>query len=139
MLEIVYKHNYYLFPSFSFKKNLVIPVKTLKYNFFFFVLEKLKEQKLEIEIPLLYFVVALIRITSLSGKLYIQLKQNKEAKRIYEELLERNPENTFYYSQLLEACQLTSSSDKVDLFRSYQEKFPRALAPRRLPLNFTTG
>lgn len=73
------------------------------------------------------------------GKLYLQLKRNKEAKRVYEELLERNPENTFYYSQLLEACQLSWCSDKVELFRHYQEKFPKALAPRRLPLNFTSG
>ncbi|KAL0273209.1 UNVERIFIED_CONTAM: hypothetical protein PYX00_005941 [Menopon gallinae] len=73
------------------------------------------------------------------GKLYLQLNHNKEAAKIYEELLERNPENTYYYSQLLKARQLVSCADKLELFKSYQEKFPKALAPRRLPLNFTSG
>ncbi|KAK6637267.1 N-alpha-acetyltransferase 15, NatA auxiliary subunit [Polyplax serrata] len=73
------------------------------------------------------------------GKLYLQLKQNKKAAKVYEELLDRNQENIYYYSQLLEACQLKSPSEKVGLFKMYQEKFPKALAPRRLPLNFMTG
>lgn len=73
------------------------------------------------------------------GKLYLQLKQNKEAAKVYEELLDRNQENIFYYSQLLEARQLKSASEKVELFKTYQEKFPKALAPRRLPLNFVSG
>lgn len=73
------------------------------------------------------------------GKIYLQLNRHKEAREVYEGLLDRNPENTFYYQQLLEASQLDKVEDKVELFHKYQEKFPRALAPRRLPLNFTSG
>jgi peptide alpha-N-acetyltransferase len=44
-----------------------------------------------------------------------------------------------YYAKLQEAQQLTTSSEKLKMFSEFQELFPRALAPRRLPLTFATG
>ncbi|KAG8236210.1 hypothetical protein J437_LFUL016214 [Ladona fulva] len=73
------------------------------------------------------------------GKLYLELEQYHEASVVYRELLKRNPENTMYYQKLQDALQLQSVEERLKLFESYQEKFPRAQAPRRLPLNYATG
>jgi len=73
------------------------------------------------------------------GKLYLQLKQFDKAEKVYHELLKRNQENTLYYFKLLEAKQLTDVDQILELFKKFQEEFPRALAPQRLPLNYATG
>ncbi|XP_046394061.1 N-alpha-acetyltransferase 15, NatA auxiliary subunit [Ischnura elegans] len=73
------------------------------------------------------------------GKLYLELEQYREAIIIYKELLKRNPENTMYYQKLQEALQLQTVEERLKLFETYQEMFPRAQAPRRLPLNYATG
>lgn len=73
------------------------------------------------------------------GSLHLQLKQFSDATRIYEELIRRNPENTIYYKKLIEAKQLTNANDIVNFYLDYSEKFPRAMPPRRLPLNYATG
>ncbi|XP_071447544.1 N-alpha-acetyltransferase 15, NatA auxiliary subunit [Hetaerina americana] len=73
------------------------------------------------------------------GKLYLELEQYREAIVVYKELLKRNPENTMYYQKLQEALQLQTVEERLKLFEGYQEMFPRAQAPRRLPLNYATG
>lgn len=73
------------------------------------------------------------------GKLNLELKRYKDAEVYYKELLLRNPENTAYYVRLQEAQQLTTASEKLNMFSEFQEMFPRALAPRRLPLTYATG
>lgn len=40
------------------------------------------------------------------GSLLLELKQFKEAERIYRDLLRRNPENKHYYQELEKALQL---------------------------------
>jgi peptide alpha-N-acetyltransferase len=77
--------------------------------------------------------------TSVAGKLNLELKRYKDAEVYYKELLLRNPENTAYYVRLQEAQQLTTASEKLNMFSEFQEMFPRALAPRRLPLTYATG
>lgn len=69
----------------------------------------------------------------------MELKRYREAEMFYKDLLMRNPENTMYYAKLQEARQLTTASEKLKMFSEFQELFPRALAPRRLPLTFATG
>ncbi|GLG97471.1 NMDA receptor-regulated protein 1 [Gryllus bimaculatus] len=73
------------------------------------------------------------------GKLYLELGRHKDAERIYKQLLHRNPENTGYYIKLQEALQLETSMDRLRMFDEYQALYPRALAPRRLPLNYAKG
>lgn len=73
------------------------------------------------------------------GKLYLDLKRYSEAEDVYHQLLLRNPENTTYYMKLQEAQQLQCTDDILHLFTTYQEYFPRAQAPRRLPLNYASG
>ncbi|XP_067000279.2 N-alpha-acetyltransferase 15, NatA auxiliary subunit [Anabrus simplex] len=73
------------------------------------------------------------------GNLALKLGRYREACGIYSELLKRNPENTMYYTKLQEAQQLETPREKLQMFLEYQETFPRALAPRRLPLNYASG
>ncbi|XP_047121320.1 N-alpha-acetyltransferase 15, NatA auxiliary subunit [Schistocerca piceifrons] len=73
------------------------------------------------------------------GKLYLELKRYREAESIYKQLLMRNPENTSYYMKLQEAQQLKDPDDILRMFAGYQELFPRAQAPKRLPLNYASG
>ena len=80
-----------------------------------------------------------INIFILVGKLYLELERYKDAEKVYKELLLRNPENTHYYFRLQEAQQLKTPEEILSMFKEYQEMFPRALAPRRLPLNYAGG
>ncbi|CAH2002073.1 unnamed protein product [Acanthoscelides obtectus] len=73
------------------------------------------------------------------GELNLKLKQFDKAAEYYEQLIQRNPENTMYYKKLIEAKQLQTSEEIVEFYLQYSEKFPRANPPRRLPLNYATG
>ena len=71
--------------------------------------------------------------------MYLDLQRYSRAEEVYNELIKRNPENTLYYKKMIESKQLCDVDDIVDLFEFYQKQFPRALAPRRLPLNYAVG
>lgn len=78
-------------------------------------------------------------VNHLPGKLRLQLKQYAEAEQVYKELLDINPENTTYYTRLAEAERHSSPSETLHMLQRYEELFPRALAPRRLQLNYATN
>jgi len=78
-------------------------------------------------------------VNHILGKLRLQLKQYAEAEQVYKELLDINPENTTYYTRLAEAERHSSPSETLHMLQRYEELFPRALAPRRLQLNYATG
>lgn len=78
-------------------------------------------------------------VNHLLGKLRLQLKQYAEAEQVYKELLDINPENTTYYTRLAEAERHSLPSETLHMLQRYEELFPRALAPRRLQLNYATG
>jgi peptide alpha-N-acetyltransferase len=73
------------------------------------------------------------------AKYLLQLGQRKEAESIYADLLGRNHENHEYYRMLEQARGAETEADKLQIYTELQERFPRAQAPRRLPLNFLTG
>ncbi|VEN54859.1 unnamed protein product, partial [Callosobruchus maculatus] len=73
------------------------------------------------------------------GDLNLRLKQFDKAAEYYEQLIQRNPENTKYYKKLIDAKRLQKPEDIVDFYLKYSEKYPRANPPRRLPLNYATG
>lgn len=73
------------------------------------------------------------------GKLRLQLQQYAEAVQVYKELLNINPENTTYYAKLAEAERHETPEDTLAMLQSYEDLFPRALAPRRLQLNYAVG
>jgi len=73
------------------------------------------------------------------GRYLIELDRLSEADAVYVDLMKRNPENHDYYRQLEVARNAVTEEGKLKIYDEYHEKFPRAQAPKRLPLNFCTG
>lgn len=71
--------------------------------------------------------------------LLIKLGRPDEARQIFENLLERNPENWAYYEGLERSSLAESEADRLAIYTTYTSKYPRAAAPKRLPLKFVTG
>jgi len=69
----------------------------------------------------------------------LDLENHEEAERLYLELLDRNPENWAYYTGLEHAVRPENTELRLKIYEDAKTKFPRALAPKRLPLNFTAG
>ncbi|XP_071489003.1 N-alpha-acetyltransferase 15, NatA auxiliary subunit-like [Diadema antillarum] len=71
--------------------------------------------------------------------LLLKLKRRDEARLIFEGLLDRNPENWAYYEGM-ERCVLPETEgERLAIYTRCAHKYPRASAPKRLPLNFVTG
>lgn len=73
------------------------------------------------------------------GSIYLKLERWEDAKKVYEELVERNPENWSYFEGLEKSCRCENPEDILAIYKRISEKFPRASAPKRLPLNIATG
>uniref|UniRef100_A0A8C9VDN2 N-alpha-acetyltransferase 15, NatA auxiliary subunit n=1 Tax=Scleropages formosus TaxID=113540 RepID=A0A8C9VDN2_SCLFO len=73
------------------------------------------------------------------GELLLNLDRLEEAAAVYRQLLERNPENWSYYHGLEKALKPASIEEKQKIYEDTWEKFPKALVPRRLPLNYLSG
>lgn len=58
---------------------------------------------------------------------------------MYQDLLNINPENTSYYMRLAEAERHSKPEETLKMLEHYETLFPRALAPRRLQLNYASG
>ena len=71
----------------------------------------------------------------------LRLGRNEQAAVAYEELLERNPENSSYYEALIKAKGLEEGDPKARkaVYDSWAEKHPRGDAARRIPLDFLEG
>ena len=80
-----------------------------------------------------------ITLKEIKGRYLLQLGRQAEAETLYVELLQRNPENHEYYAQLEVSRSAETVEERHAIYLEYQEKFPRAQAPKRLPLNFLTG
>ncbi|CAB0041898.1 unnamed protein product [Trichogramma brassicae] len=80
-----------------------------------------------------------ITVKETYGKLRLELAQYAEASKVYEQLLHINPENKMYYMKLAEAERHTTPEDTLAMLEHYEHEYPRALAPKRLQLNYATG
>lgn len=69
------------------------------------------------------------------GELNLKLKQNDKAAKYYDQLIQRNPENTMYYRKLIQAKGINSPEDLTEFYMKYSLLFPRAVPPQRLALN----
>lgn len=54
-------------------------------------------------------------------------------------LLERNPENSGYYTGLEQCTQVDSIEERLKTYTDVLDMHPRATAPKKLPLAFVTG
>lgn len=84
-------------------------------------------------------IVDKLAVKEIMGELCLKLGNFESAVTIYEGLIKRNPENTFYYAKFIEAKQFDNSDDIVDLYKKLQTDYPRAICPKRLPLNVANG
>ncbi|XP_033217109.1 N-alpha-acetyltransferase 15, NatA auxiliary subunit isoform X1 [Belonocnema kinseyi] len=80
-----------------------------------------------------------ITVKETYGKLRLELGHFAEAAQVFKELLNINPENTIYYTRLAEAQRHTCPEETLQMLKLYEDLFPRALAPRRLQLNYASG
>ncbi|XP_058789166.1 N-alpha-acetyltransferase 15, NatA auxiliary subunit [Phymastichus coffea] len=80
-----------------------------------------------------------ITVKETYGKLRLELEQHSEAVKVYQELLQINPENVLYYKKLSEAERHKTPEETLKMLEHYESLFPRALAPRRLQLNYASG
>ncbi|XP_011499374.1 PREDICTED: N-alpha-acetyltransferase 15, NatA auxiliary subunit [Ceratosolen solmsi marchali] len=80
-----------------------------------------------------------ITVKETYGKLRLELGQYAEAAQVYQDLLHINPENTLYYMKLSEAQRHTNAEETLKMLEYCETIFPRALAPRRLQLNYASG
>lgn len=56
------------------------------------------------------------------GELLLSLNRPTDAEKFYRVLIERNPENKDYYLKLEEALQLTTTEQKLELYKEYTAK-----------------
>jgi len=73
------------------------------------------------------------------GELYIQLGELEKAEEVYTGLIDRNTENVKYYKKLEQIFQPSNQEEKLEIYDFIQKRYPRADAPRILPLHFLTG
>lgn len=71
----------------------------------------------------------------------LRLERNEQAVAAYEELIERNPDNSSYYEALIKAKGLEGGDPKARkaVYDSWAEKNPKGDAARRIPLDFLEG
>lgn len=86
-----------------------------------------------------------LQIQEIKAMLHLKINELKQAEQIYKDLIKRNNENHAYYEGL-EKCQALlvgvdqlSETDRLAIYLKYRKKYPRAEAPRALPLAFATG
>ena len=80
-------------------------------------------------------------VMELRAQYLLKLGRKEEAEKVYSALIRRNQEYRAYYRGL-QAAKGISDSDNEGLLTLYGEcskKYPKADAPRRIPLDFLTG
>ncbi|XP_050416023.1 N-alpha-acetyltransferase 15, NatA auxiliary subunit [Patella vulgata] len=80
-----------------------------------------------------------LSVQEIKAEILLKLNRREEAAKIAQALTDRNPENWAYYKYLEDALQLDNVEERCKIYSEKEKKFPRATAPKRLPLTFTTG
>lgn len=80
-------------------------------------------------------------VMELRADYLLRLKRHSDAEAAYSALIERNPENSDYYDGWSKAKELDGKEGLLtkQAYDTWVEKFPRADAPRRRPLDFLEG
>ncbi|ESO01348.1 hypothetical protein HELRODRAFT_112750 [Helobdella robusta] len=71
--------------------------------------------------------------------LFLKLGNYTESELLYKDLLERNPENVAYYKGLEGSRQPATLDERVQIYRSSVERFPKALTPKKMLLELLQG
>lgn len=84
-------------------------------------------------------IVDKLSLQEIRAEILMELGRSEKVGEIYKDLITRNPENWAYYKGLEDAVNPETEEERLKLYTDVEEKFPRASAPRRIPLSFTTG
>lgn len=84
-------------------------------------------------------IVDKLAVEEIKGDCYLNLNNAEKVDEIYNNLIERNPDNLKYYRILEKYKNLQTTNEKNDFYKSYSTKYPRADLPRKIPLEFFTG
>lgn len=86
------------------------------------------------------YILDKLSLEETRAQVHFKLNHTEKAAKIYQELIERNPDSVAYYKQLEECLGLTDKLDeKREFYKTYAEKYSRSDVPRKLPLYFLTG
>ncbi|XP_045695162.1 N-alpha-acetyltransferase 16, NatA auxiliary subunit isoform X3 [Phyllostomus hastatus] len=87
-------------------------------------------------------------VEEIKGEMLLKLGRLKEASEVFKNLIDRNAENWCYYEGLEKALQLSSLGpflphgtleERLQIYEEISKQHPRAISPRRLPLNLVPG
>uniref|UniRef100_A0A8C3RSF7 N-alpha-acetyltransferase 16, NatA auxiliary subunit n=1 Tax=Chelydra serpentina TaxID=8475 RepID=A0A8C3RSF7_CHESE len=80
-------------------------------------------------------------VEEIKGEMLLKLGRLKEAGEIYKELIDRNAESWYYYEGLEKDYFLPHGTleERLQIYEEVSKRHPRAVSPRRLPLNFVPG
>ncbi|XP_043927634.1 N-alpha-acetyltransferase 16, NatA auxiliary subunit [Protopterus annectens] len=78
-------------------------------------------------------------VVEIKGEMLLNLGRLDEAANVYRQLIDRNAENWPYYEGLEKALQPSTLEKRLQIYEEVCKKHPRALSPRRIPLNFIAG
>lgn len=84
-------------------------------------------------------IVDKLSLQEIRAELLMKLGRSEKVGDIYKDLITRNPENWAYYKGLEDAIKPGTEEETLKLYTDVEEQYPRASAPRRIPLSFTTG
>uniref|UniRef100_A0A5F9CJF2 N-alpha-acetyltransferase 16, NatA auxiliary subunit n=1 Tax=Oryctolagus cuniculus TaxID=9986 RepID=A0A5F9CJF2_RABIT len=87
-------------------------------------------------------------VEEIKGEILLKLGRLNEASEVFKNLIDRNAENWCYYEGLEKALQLSSLGpflphgtleERLQIYEEISKQHPRAISPRRLPLNLVPG
>ncbi|XP_052228174.1 N-alpha-acetyltransferase 15, NatA auxiliary subunit-like isoform X2 [Dreissena polymorpha] len=84
-------------------------------------------------------IVDKLALQEIRGEIHLEMGRLSEAAEIYRDLIDRNPENWAYYKGLEDSTAPETEEARWKLYTDIGKKFPRADAPKRIPLSFVTG
>ncbi|CAF0928928.1 unnamed protein product [Brachionus calyciflorus] len=82
------------------------------------------------------YILDKLRLEEKRAFAFIKLKKLSEAAKIYEDLIERNPDNVTYFKKLEECLNLENDEERLEFYKKHAEKYPRSDVPRKMPLVF---
>ncbi|EPS36740.1 hypothetical protein H072_9699 [Dactylellina haptotyla CBS 200.50] len=84
--------------------------------------------------------IAVDRVAVLEARAeyHLQLGKNEDAEKAYRVLLDRNQEKRSYYAGLEKSLGLEGDA-RLKIYEELAEQYPRADAPKRIPLDFQEG
>ncbi|XP_070265098.1 N-alpha-acetyltransferase 16, NatA auxiliary subunit isoform X8 [Myotis yumanensis] len=80
-----------------------------------------------------------LSVEEIKGEMLLKLGRLKEASEVFKNLIDRNAENWCYYEGLEKALQLSTLEERLQIYEEISKQHPRAISPRRLPLNLVPG